>query len=211
MPNTPITLALVNDYEVVVAGLAELLRPFADRVQVVDTEVRDEPDHRVDIAIYDTFAAPNGESARIRGLRTSAKVSKVVGYSFNEDPEVARDMMRGGADGYIAKSVPISDFVAALERIHAGEKVVMLGAANAPEIMQAWPGQKHGLTSRESEIVALITQGYSNQEITKKCYLSINTIKTYVRSAYRKMGVSTRAQAVAWAMRNGFTSERSSG
>ncbi|WP_431841719.1 response regulator transcription factor [Calidifontibacter indicus] len=44
----------------------------------------------------------------------------------------------------------------------------------------------------------------SNEQITAVCYLSINTVKTYIRSAYRKIGVSTRAQAVAWAMRNGF-------
>lgn len=208
VPAAPITLALVNDYEVVVAGLAQLLRPFEDRVLVVDTEVRDIPADPVDIVIYDTFAAPNGSNSRIHGLLASANVGKVVGYSFNDNPQAARDSIACGAEGYISKAVPVEQLVDALERIHRGETVIALGAPDAPSIMEEWPGQGGGLTAREAEIIGLITQGYSNQEISQKCYLSINTVKTYVRSAYRKAGVATRAQAVAWAMRNGFNSER---
>ncbi len=67
-----------------------------------------------------------------------------------------------------------------------------------------WPGKAQGLTVRESEIVALITQGLSNQEIADRSYLSINSVKTYIRTAYRKMGVERRAQAVLWGIRHGF-------
>ena len=83
------------------------------------------------------------------------------------------------------------------------EQVVLLGN-NQPHLLAAWPGESAGLSARESELLALITQGLSNEQITAVCYLSINTVKTYIRSTYRKIGVSTRAQAVAWAMRNGF-------
>jgi DNA-binding CsgD family transcriptional regulator len=55
-------------------------------------------------------------------------------------------------------------------------------------------------------MLALITQGRSNEEITAACYLSINTVKSYIRDAYRKIGVTTRPQAVAWALRNGLGS-----
>ena len=65
-------------------------------------------------------------------------------------------------------------------------------------------GKHAGLSVREAEIIALITQGLSNQEIADRCYLSINSVKTYVRTAYRKMGVARRSQAVLWGMRNGF-------
>lgn len=67
-----------------------------------------------------------------------------------------------------------------------------------------WPGEDHGLTERESEVVSLITCGLPNLEIAKRLYLSINSIKTYIRAAYRKMGVRTRAQAVLWGVRHGF-------
>jgi two-component system, NarL family, response regulator LiaR len=57
---------------------------------------------------------------------------------------------------------------------------------------------------RESEVIALITQGLSNQEIADRCYLSINSVKTYIRTAYRKMGVARRSQAVLWGIQHGF-------
>ncbi len=71
-----------------------------------------------------------------------------------------------------------------------------------------WPGKDNELTEREDEIVDLIAKCYSNDEIAQACYLSINTVKTYIRTAYRKAGVRTRAQAVAWALRHGFAPER---
>jgi DNA-binding CsgD family transcriptional regulator len=61
-----------------------------------------------------------------------------------------------------------------------------------------------GLTAREAEVLALITQGFSNQEIAERSYLSINSVKTYIRTAYRKIGVTRRAQAVVWGMKHGF-------
>ena len=65
-------------------------------------------------------------------------------------------------------------------------------------------GRAHGLTRRESQVIALITQGLSNAEIARATYLSINSVKTYIRSTYRKIEVARRAQAVVWGMRNGF-------
>jgi DNA-binding CsgD family transcriptional regulator len=61
-----------------------------------------------------------------------------------------------------------------------------------------------GLTAREVEILTLIASGHSNQQIAERCFLSINTVKTYVRTTYRKIGVQTRAQAVAWAIHHGL-------
>jgi DNA-binding CsgD family transcriptional regulator len=61
------------------------------------------------------------------------------------------------------------------------------------------------LTDRESEILALITQGKSNAEVAALTYLSPNTVKSYIRAAYRKIGVESRTQAVLWGVKNGFT------
>jgi NarL family two-component system response regulator LiaR len=68
----------------------------------------------------------------------------------------------------------------------------------------AYPGKEAGLSRRESEVLALIVQGRSNQEVADECFLSVNSVKTYIRSAYRKIGVSQRAQAVVWGMQHGF-------
>ena len=60
------------------------------------------------------------------------------------------------------------------------------------------------LTGREQDVIRMITRGLTNQEIASELYLSINSVKTYVRSAYRKIGASHRSHAVIWGVRNGF-------
>jgi two-component system, NarL family, response regulator LiaR len=66
------------------------------------------------------------------------------------------------------------------------------------------PSRTHALRGRELEILKLIAEGKTNRQIADDCYLSINSIKTYIRSAYRKLGVSTRSEAVLWAAHNGL-------
>ncbi len=97
------------------------------------------------------------------------------------------------------------EILAALERVMDGEIVVLPGE-NESSVYGAgdWPGRTSGLSPREAEILALIAQGMSNQEIAERVFLSINSIKTYVRSAYRKIKVTRRSQAVLWAVENGF-------
>ena len=68
-----------------------------------------------------------------------------------------------------------------------------------------WPGRREGLTDREAEILALITQGRSNAEVAALTFLSPNTVKSYIRSVYRKIDAGSRTQAVLWGVRNGFT------
>ena len=68
-----------------------------------------------------------------------------------------------------------------------------------------WPGRREGLTDRESEVLALITQGKSNADVARLTCLSPNTVKSYIRSIYRKIAVDSRTQAVLWGVRNGFT------
>lgn len=65
-------------------------------------------------------------------------------------------------------------------------------------------GSPINLTPREVDILTRITNGMSNDEIASDLYVSINTIKTYVRSSYRKIGVARRSQAVVWGVRNGL-------
>lgn len=66
----------------------------------------------------------------------------------------------------------------------------------------AAPSKGHQLSSREREIVSLVGAGLSNAQIASRLFLSVNTLKSYIRSAYRKMGVETRAGAVRWAIRH---------
>jgi len=65
-------------------------------------------------------------------------------------------------------------------------------------------GRTAGLTRRESEIVGLIVRGLSNRDIAEMCFVSINSVKSYIRSAYRKMDVDSRSRAVAWGVQHDF-------
>ena len=76
-------------------------------------------------------------------------------------------------------------------------------AVSAPGL--DWPGRDEGITDRESEVLALITQGKSNAEVAQLTYLSPNTVKSYIRSVYRKIGAESRTQAVLWGVDHGFT------
>jgi DNA-binding CsgD family transcriptional regulator len=60
------------------------------------------------------------------------------------------------------------------------------------------------LSPREAEVLRLVTNCYTNQEISESLYLSLNSVKTYIRGAYRKIGASTRSQAVVWGVRHGL-------
>ena len=65
-------------------------------------------------------------------------------------------------------------------------------------------GEVAGLSPRETDVLRLVVQGLSNHEIADELFLSINSIKTYIRSAYRKIGATTRPQVVAWCVQHGF-------
>ena len=78
----------------------------------------------------------------------------------------------------------------------------------APLVGGDWPGRAEGLTAREAEVIALITQGLSNAEIAERASLSINSVKSYIRTSYRKMGVTSRTNAVLWGLEHGFSPDR---
>ena len=81
-----------------------------------------------------------------------------------------------------------------------------LERAGAPKVARqdAWFGEKEGLTPRESQVVSLIVAGHTNQQIAEECHVTLNTVKTYIRTAYQKMGVFSRTQAVVWCLGHGL-------
>ena len=111
--------------------------------------------------------------------------------------------------GYLSKALPARELVAALCAVHAGQVVVSPSPARSrPTNGLDWPGRSEGLTDRESEVLALITQGLSNADVARLTYLSPNTVRSYIRSIYRKIGVDSRTQAVLWGIRRGCAPDR---
>jgi NarL family two-component system response regulator LiaR len=203
MNTSRIRVAVNDDYELVVSGVAAMLDPYADRVDVVELDSNEQTTSDVDIVLYDTFGQAQGASIDVGGLSRSGR-PKVVVFTWNLQRELVEGAISAGASGYLWKGMPAGDVVAALEAVHAGETVVPPDDARPDSETGAWPGQELGLSAREAEVIALITQGLTNQEIADKVYLSINSVKTYIRTAYRKMGVQRRSQAVAWGLGHGF-------
>jgi two-component system, NarL family, response regulator LiaR len=83
-----------------------------------------------------------------------------------------------------------AEIVAALERVMNGE-IVILPDKDETSVSGAgdWPGRSAGLSPREAEILALITQGLTNQQIADRIFVSVNTVKSAIRTAYRKINV----------------------
>ena len=201
----PITVALVDDYDVVLMGVARMFDRYRDRVVVAEINANTTTNDVVDIALYDSFAQPESDHDGIAELVANPRSRKVVVYTWNFQPELLEGARRLGVDGYLSKTLTARDLVTALERVHAGESVYMEAPRRAASAAGLdWPGKQEGITDRESEILALITQGMSNAEVAQLTYLSPNTVKSYIRSTYRKIGAASRTQAVLWGVNNGF-------
>jgi DNA-binding NarL/FixJ family response regulator len=204
----PVRIAIANDYEIVIAGVASLLARFEDRVEVVELSANVQVWSEVDVVLYDTFGQVQGDGFDLDDLLRGSG-AKVAIFSWNLQPEVVEGALGRGVRGYLSKALTAEEIVTGLEAIHRGEIVTETRALHGEGVEAGdWPGREYGLTPRESEVLALITQGLTNQEIADRAYISINSVKTYVRTAYRKVGVSRRAQAVSWGIDHGFRPQR---
>jgi NarL family two-component system response regulator LiaR len=198
----PIRLAIVDDFAVVVAGIASFLAE--ERIDVVEVGASLPVVSDVDIVLYDTFGQVQGTGIDLEDyVRESG--AKVVVYSWNLRRDLIEQAIAGGASGYLSKVLTGPVIVAALERIMSGEVVILAGDhETSVGGVGDWPGRSAGLSPREAEVLALIARGLTNQEICDRAHVSMNSVKSYIRSAYRKIGVERRTQAVLWAMANGF-------
>jgi DNA-binding NarL/FixJ family response regulator len=204
-PHAPIKIALVDDYDVVVKGVANMLEPYSDRIVIAELDSTMPVKDAVDIVLYDSFAQPESDHEEIGVLVANPRARRVVVYTWNFHPDLVESARQHGAHGYLSKTLPARDLVAALEAVHAGEVVISEVEGRARSVPGLdWPGRGEGLSDRESEILALITQGMSNADVARLTYLSPNTVKSYIRTIYRKLGVGSRTQAVLWGVDHGF-------
>ena len=202
----PIRVALVDDYDVVLLGLAQMLDQYRDRVVIAEIDTNEPLKDIVDIVLYDSFAQPESDHDEISVLVANPRARRVVLYTWNFHPDLIRTARQQGVHGYLSKTLAARDLVAALEAVHAGQVIVSDPPPRARSTSGLdWPGRGEGLTDRESEILALITQGKSNADVATLTFLSPNTVKSYIRTIYRKIDVASRTQAVLWGVNNGFT------
>jgi two-component system, NarL family, response regulator LiaR len=200
-----IRLAIVNDYEIIVAGVAAMLAEDRHRIEVTSIYPTEDNVGNVDVILYDTFGPVDSSMEYLEKLLRRTNVPVIV-YTWKLRPDVAREALERGAAGYLSKALTGAQIADAVEAVARGD-VVVSPEVNPPEALVGgdWPGRAAAdLSAREAEVLAMIAAGMSNQEIADRSYLSINSVKTYIRSAYRKIGAQRRSQAVRWALENGF-------
>lgn len=195
----PVAVAAVNDYEIVVQGLAAMLEGFPDRVVVRDRIIVGEPvTEPVDVALYDTYGRLGVAAERIAELRDEPNVGRIAVFSLQIQPELIVEARQNGATGFISKCLPAEQIIEALERVAAGEDVEALGDQSPPPAELDWPGREKGLSQRESEVLVHAAQGLRNHEIAAALFIGTETVKSHLRSAYSKIGVRNRVEAASF-------------
>ncbi|RYB91683.1 response regulator transcription factor [Nocardioides oleivorans] len=190
--------ALLNHDDVVTSAVAAIVRA-APHLELVDLLARDA--RPVDLVLLDPAMAPDDEPAHLTRLLADPQVRKVAVLTSSFDPRTADEYFARGHAGYLSADLSAHDLVTALRAIGAGGRV--LGPDDSP--LQEWPGQVHGLTERESDVMTRLAAGHSNGEIATELDLSVSSVKSAIRAAYRTVGVESRARAVLWALTHGLT------
>jgi DNA-binding NarL/FixJ family response regulator len=216
-PALPVRIVLVDDHEMVIEGLKAMLAAFMDRVTVVGHAVGAERALGViealkpDIVLCDVRMQGSSGLDLCLALRERRPQQKVVMLSVYDDEQYLFQALRVGASGYLLKSISSDELVRQLEFVHGGETAIDPGlAARAVDTAarlqrdEFWPGARQGLTQRESEILSYVVSGLSNRGIANKLVIGEETVKSHLRSIYRKLGVSDRTGAVATALREGI-------
>jgi len=194
MPDQPVRLAIISRQEVVARGLTAMLADYPERVIVtVLPSVRSRA-AGVDVVLYDSIGLHNNDGSDLEHLIHNTEAA-VLFYSRDMRPDLRARALAMGVNAWVSMSSRASELIEAVERTAAGESL--------PD-QEDGLGERAGLSPREVEILALITQGLSNQEIAERLFLTVNTLKSHIRSTYKKIGATSRPQAVAWAMQHGF-------
>jgi DNA-binding NarL/FixJ family response regulator len=194
----PVRVTLAHECDLVTVGFAGMLAPYAHRVQVLPSP-GGVPARDVDLTLHDTLAGV--KDLPLAAVHPIAHDGRLVAWTWNARPQLVELALGHGVSGVLSKTLPAGRLVAALESIHRGRPVVDLGNDQPPASEGV---ATEALTPREAQVISMITQGLDNQSIADSASISINSLKSYIRSAYRKMGVTSRSQAVLWGVRHGY-------
>jgi len=201
----PLRVRLVHECDLVHAGLDTLLTEYADRITLADGPATVEDPS--DVALVDPFTRPSGptDGQAPTHVPRPLGAARVAVFTWEVRDGYVEKAMLGGADGYLSKALPVHELVAAIEKVHAGERLVALDGVRRADEAEPRVPRAIGLTPRESHVVAMIAAGAANKQIARELGLSMNTVKSHIRTAYRAMGVTSRTQAVLWAVEHGVT------
>ncbi|MER6196375.1 response regulator transcription factor [Streptomyces sp. NPDC001586] len=198
-----IRLLLADDHPVVRAGLRAVLDTEADFAVVAEAATAERAvelagSEPVDVVLMDLQFGPgpgmhgSEATALITARPDSPRVLVLTTYDTDADILAA---VEAGASGYLLKDAPPEELAAAVRTAAAGQSA--LAPAVALRLMDRMRTPAEALTKRELEVLQLVADGLSNQQISKKLFLSQATVKSHLVHIYAKLGVDSRTSAVA--------------
>jgi DNA-binding NarL/FixJ family response regulator len=209
----PIRVLLVDDHQLLTGALSRMLASETD-IQVVGVaatvaEAKSIARERLDVVLMD-YRLPDGTGAEAtRAIKARWPAARVVMLTALNDDETVLESIQAGADGYLTKDRAVEDVVNAVRAAHAGETLlprsVIVGIAQrvaAARDRGTEGRQIDPLTPRELEVLKALTEGLSTPEICDRLLIAPNTLRTHVQNIMGKLGVHSKLEAVAFALRH---------
>ena len=212
-----IRVLIVDDHAVLRAGLRMLMggQPDMEVVgEAADGEeaVRQIPDTRPDVVLMDITMPGIGGIKAIEKIRRARPETRILVLTMHDVPAYLRSVLAAGASGYVVKRAADTELLSAIRGVHRGRTV--LDPALATRVVQGGlrrrspAGQAAGpasvLSQREREVLELVAQGFTNQQIADRLGLSVKTVETYRSRLVEKLGLRSRAELVRYALDSGL-------
>jgi two-component system response regulator DegU len=209
----PIRVLLADDHRMLREGLRRTLEGegFAVVAEAEDGNeaVRLALDVEPDVIVMDvTMPNVDGFEAT-RELREKRPESRIVMLTMHSDQDIVASAIRAGASGYLTKDCSTDELVNAITEIARGGTVLSPGLAGAmlnevQKLGRPATEAEAVITKREEEVLQLIADGLSTQEVAENLYISLKTVKNHLASIYQKLDSRDRTQAVVRAVRMGI-------
>jgi DNA-binding NarL/FixJ family response regulator len=173
------------------AGVVKVLAEAAD----VDEAVKAVSEHRPDVVLLDVHL-PGGGGVEVMRRGTSPD-TQFLALSVSDAAEDVIGTIRGGARGYVTKTISGPELISAIRRVADGDAVFSPRLAGFE--VAAIDEDLDRLTEREREVMRLIARGYAYKEVAKELFISIKTVETHMSSVLRKLQLSSRHELARWA------------
>jgi DNA-binding NarL/FixJ family response regulator len=209
-----IRIVVADDHELIREGVKKIIRLCADMRLVGEA-----PDlartialigqHAPDVVVLD-ISLPDYEGLEgLAELRRRFPAQRVVMLSMYGEERYAVSALKAGAAGYITKAMAAEELVRAIRHVVAGGTYIgpRLAELMARQALEPEPQPSHlSLTAREVEIVALIGAGMQVKQVAAELGISVSSVNTYRNRIFRKMGLSSNAAVIRYALKSGLVS-----
>ncbi len=209
-----IGIVIADDHELIREGVKKIIRSCADMRVVGEAAdlartIELVEQHKPEVVVLD-ISLPDYEGLDgLTELRRRFPGQRVVMLSMYAEERYAVSALRAGAAGYITKAMAAEELVKAIRQVMAGSTYIgpRLAGLMARQSLEPHPQPSHhGLTAREGEIVALIGAGMQVKQVAAQLGISVSSVNTYRNRIFRKMGLSSNAALIRYALKSGLVS-----